>query len=106
MRRDTALAGPFGLCFEEAPAGIAAWARYIKACRAGATAAGELGNPAVVRAWIATEEVEMACSGLVTFEELGAFVDPSELVVQYCLLDQGLIDEHLSFVEAWEVRSR
>ena len=48
----------------------------------------------------------MACSGLVTFEELGAFVDPSELVVQYCLLDQGLIDEHLSFVEAWEVRSR
>lgn len=59
-----------------------------------------LGISSIVRAWIATEEVEMVCSGFVSAEDLAEFVDPAQLVVQYCLLDQRLIDGSLRFVEA------
>lgn len=90
----------FGLCFDTDRAGIAHWMRYIQACRVGRTTVGSLGSPAVVRAWIATEEVEMACSGMVTADEMAEFIDPTNLVVQYCLLDQDLIDQHLHFVKA------
>ena len=58
-----------------------------------------MGNPVVVRAWIATEEVEMVCSGYADPQDLKDFVNPDDLVVQYCLLDQDLIDRHLVFVE-------
>ena len=90
----------FGLRFAESGEGIVAWMNYIMACRAGHTSLEGVGEPAVVRAWIATEEVEMACSGLVSPEELAALIEPSELVVQYCFRNQALIDEHLVFVGA------
>lgn len=91
---------PFGLRFEKSPAGIVAWAHYIKACRRGQTEVPGWGNPAVVRAWIATEEIEMVCSGFASAEELVEFMDPDGLVVQYCLLEQGLVDTALAFVDA------
>ena len=94
-----ATVAPFGLRFADGIDGIAAWMGYIKACRSGHTALEGAGEPAVVRAWIATDEVEMVCTGLVTPEELADCVDPSELVVQYCFRDQGLIDGHLAFVD-------
>ena len=97
---DSADGTPFGLRFEPSSAGIVAWANYIKACRAGRTEVPGLGIPSIVRAWIATEEVEMVCSGFVSAEDLAEFVDPAQLVVQYCLLDQRLIDGSLRFVEA------
>ena len=89
---------PFGLCFDEGREGIAAWVSYIRACRRGQT-----GDPAVVRAWIATEEVEMACAGFATAEDLVEFIDPRQLVTQFCFADQGIIDGHLSFVGAENV---
>jgi hypothetical protein len=91
---------PFGLRFNESPAGIAAWANYIKACRHGHTEVPGFGNPAVVRAWIATDEIEMVCSGFATAEEMAELFKPANLTVQYCLLDQRLIDDALHFVEA------
>lgn len=94
---------PFGLCFAPTGAGIVAWANYIKACRGGHTEVPGLGQPAIVRAWIATEEVEMACSGFVEAAELADFVDPTRLTVQYRLLDQDLIDKNLRFTGAVEV---
>lgn len=90
---------PFGLCFEADATGLAAWISYIKACRSGKTAVAGLGDPAVVRAWIATEEVEMVCSGLATADDLVPYLDVSELLVQYCLRDQAFADEYLSFLE-------
>ena len=42
----------------------------------------------------------MACSGLIPPAELAEFVAPDDLIVQYCLRDQAIIDEHLSFIEA------
>lgn len=90
--------GPFGLYFESSPAGVVAWANYIKACRRGATEVPGLGAPAIVRAWIATEEVEMVYSGMVPAEALAEFMDPAELIVQYCLLDQDVIARALTFV--------
>lgn len=66
---------------------------------------GELGSPAIVRAWIATEEVEIACSGFVDAEDLGEFVNPQDLIVQYCLLSQELVDRALIYagkIEACE----
>lgn len=93
-----ACAGPFGLRFDADPAGIAAWVAYIKACRAGHAQVGELGFPAVVRGWIATEEVEMVCAGYATPQDLAELVDPSELIVQYCFADQSVVDAHLRFV--------
>lgn len=92
--------GPFGLRFDADAAGLVAWISYIKACRRGKTAVGNLGEPAIVRAWIATEEVEMVCSGLATADDLVPYLDVSELLVQYCLRDQAFVDEHLSFAEA------
>jgi len=92
--------GPFGLRFAESAAGVAAWARYILACRAGRTAVEGLGEPAIVRAWIATEELEMVAADFATPEDLAAATETEELVVQYCLLDQSVIDAHLVFVEA------
>ena len=89
----------FGLRFDETESGIAAWVDYLKACRAGQTDVAGLGSPAVVRAWIATEEVEMVCAGFATAEDLAQEIDPAELVVQYCLTDQGFIDRHLSYIE-------
>ena len=91
---------PFGLQFDETPKGLAAWASYITACRSGNTEVPQIGSPAIVRAWIATEEVEMMCAGFLTAEELSQALEPSELVVQYCILDQGLLDHALRFVRA------
>lgn len=65
-----------------------------------------LGQPAVVRAWIATEEVELACTGMVDARELACLLDPDELLVQYCLLDQWLIDHALGFVASERVPAR
>lgn len=59
-----------------------------------------------VRAWIATEEVELACAGMVDARELACLLDPDELVVQYCLLDQRLIDHALGFVASERVPAR
>ena len=91
---------PFGLCFDDDSAGLTTWVSYIEACRKGKTAVAGLGDPAVVRAWIATEEVEMVCSGLAAAEDLVPYLDVSELLVQYCLRDQAFVDEHLVFAEA------
>ena len=91
--------GAFGLRFEANPAAVAAWAAYIMACRKGQTQVPGLGNPVVVRAWIATEEVAMVCSGYADPQDLKDYVNPADLVVQYCLLDQDLIDQHLVFME-------
>lgn len=91
---------PFGLRFDADAAGLEAWISYIKACRNGKTAVASLGEPAVVRAWIATEEVEMVCSGLATADDLMPYLDASELLMQYCLRDQALVDNHLHFAEA------
>lgn len=91
---------PFGLRFDDDSAGLTAWISYIQACRKGKTAIAGLGDPAAVRAWIATEEVELVCSGLATAEDLVPYLDASELLVQYCLRDQAFADEHLSFIEA------
>lgn len=91
--------GPFGLRFDADAAGLAAWISYIKACRSGRTAVASLGEPAVVRAWIATEEVEMVCSGLATADDLVPYLDVSDLLAQYCLRDQAFADECLSFLE-------
>ena len=91
---------PFGLRFDATPQGIAAWASYIVACRKGNVAVPGLGEPAVVRAWIATEEVEMLYAGFATPEDLAELLDPTALVVQYCLRDQTVLDRILTFVES------
>ncbi len=62
-----------------------------------------LGEPAVVRAWIATEEVEMLYAGFATPEDLAELLDPTALVVQYCLHDQAALDRILTFVESEHV---
>ena len=89
---------PFGLRFDATPQGIVAWASYIVACRKGNVAVPGLGEPAVVRAWIATEEVEMLYAGFATPEDLAELLDPHDLVVQYCLRNQALLDCALAFV--------
>lgn len=91
---------PFGLAFEANTQGIAAWIHYIEQCRNGSTAVHQLGSPAIVRAWIATEEVEMAYSGLVGADELASLIDPASLVTQYCFLDQTLIENALTYIES------
>ena len=95
--------GPFGLRFDATAQGIAAWASYIVACRKGNVAVPGLGEPVVVRAWIATEEVEMLYAGFATADDLAELLDPTALVVQYCLRDQAVLDCVLSFVEAEHV---
>lgn len=57
------------------------------------------GDPALVRAWIATEEIEMVCSGFAMAEEIAQILSPAKLTVQFCLRDQDLIDQALMFVE-------
>lgn len=94
---------PFALRFSEDEAGIAAWMNYIRMCRRGQCGVPGFGEPAAVRAWIATDEVEMACSGFVPAEELAPFVDMGELVVQYCLRDQAFAALALHFATADEV---
>lgn len=89
--------GPFGLCFAATRAGIEAWVDYVLACRASKTTVEGVGEPAVTRAWIATEELEMVASGYLSPAELAAYADPADLVVQYCFRDQRLIDDHLVF---------
>jgi hypothetical protein len=96
-------ASPFALRFADDVAGIRAWIEYITACRAGRTEVGALGSPAVVRAWIATEEVELVSSGLLSADEVVGYIDPSELIVQYCLTDQCVVDTSLRFVAAESV---
>ncbi len=91
-------AEPFGLCFDETSQGLAAWATYIAACRQGKTEVPGVGKPAIVRAWLATMEIEMACSGFMTTAESAQLVDPAELIVQYCILDQDVLDKQLRFV--------
>ena len=90
---------PFDLRSGTTDAGIAAWANYIKACRSGHTTVGNA-EPAVVRAWIATEDIEMVCAGFAPDEELASFIDPQDLIVQYCFRSQQAIDELLVFVRA------
>lgn len=92
----------FGLRFPSTTEGVAGWANYIKACRTGLTEVPSAGDPAVVKAWIATEDVEMVCSGFAPAEALAEFIDPADLTVQYCFRSQGLVDGHLRFVEAIE----
>lgn len=94
---------PFGLKFAADQAGVIAWIGYIKSCRAGQTSAPGLGEPAITSAWIATEEVEMACSGLVSAEDLAEFIDPADLVVQYCFRNQDTLDRLLTFSNAEHV---
>lgn len=101
--RDAQPAAPFGLLFEPGMPGITAWIRYIKSCRAGNTALPGLGEPAVVRAWIATEEVEMACTGMLEPEEVAEFVDARALVTQYCFRNQEVLDALLHFESALPV---
>ena len=91
---------PFALRFACDTAGIAAWMRYIRMCRRGECDVPDFGEPAVVRAWIATDEVEMACAGFAPAEELAPLVEFGELIVQYCLRDQALADSALRFVDA------
>lgn len=85
----------FGLRFDLSHKGLASWIAYIQSCRRGNTAVEGMGEPAVVRAWIANEIVEMACTGVVPTDELVEFIDPDELVVQYCFRDQAFLDAHL-----------
>lgn len=93
--------GPhFGLRFEKSRDGIIAWANYIVACRQGLTELAGLGDPVIVRGWIATEEIEMLYAGFATAEEIAELLDPAKLLVQYCLRDQQLIDQALTFVRA------
>lgn len=89
---------PFGLQFDETPEGLTAWAAYIKSCREGKTDVPGAGSPSVVRAWIATMEIEMVCSGFLTPEELAQAIEPSDLIVQYCILSQDIIDHSLTLV--------
>lgn len=96
---------PFGLRFDASLAGIAAWARFIRSCRRGSTAAGDLGEPSVVRAWIATEEVEMVCAGFAPAEALAEYIDPAQLIVQYCFRDQEAIDNLLRFTSAERIEN-
>lgn len=91
---------PFGLSFPATAEGVAAWANYIKSCRGGSTEVPGIGDPAVVRAWIANEDVEMVCAGFAPAEVLAEFIDPASLVVQCCFRSQALIDEHVRFIEA------
>lgn len=100
---DKAGDGPFGLRFDANQAGIAAWANYIKACRHGRTAVPGRGQPAVVRAWIATEDVEMVCSGFAPADVLATFIEPASLIVQYCFRDQQILDQLLSFDTSFSV---
>ena len=88
----------FGLCFAPTKEGLAAWVRYIGQCRSGNAEVAGLGAPSVVRAWIATEEVEMACAGYVSAEEVAAAIDPAELITQCCLLECDIIDQSLTYV--------
>lgn len=92
--------GPFGLRFEESREGVVAWARYIATCRRGKTEVAGLGQPSIVRAWIATEEIEMVCAGFAPAEDIADFIDPASLTVQYCFANQNVIDRHLVFVES------
>ena len=87
----------FGMRFNDDVEGIAAWANYIKACRKGSTALPGLGDPAVVRAWIANDDIEMICSGFAPADELAEFIDPTSLVVQYCFRNQETLERLLAF---------
>lgn len=90
----------FGLCFDEDAHGFTAWANYIKACRRGDTTVPGYGHPAIVRAWLATMEIEMVYTDFMSADEFGRTIDPSRLTVQYCILDEALIGTALRFVEA------
>lgn len=89
---------PFGLAFSPTVEGMAAWANYIKSCRKGRTEVPGLGDPSVVRAWIATDDVEMVCAGFAPADALAEFIDPADLTVQYCFRSQALVDASLRFL--------
>lgn len=99
----TAEGTAFGLRFPSTTDGIAAWANYIKSCRKGRAEVPNAGDPAVVKAWIATEDVEMVCSGFAPAEVLAEFIDPADLTVQYCFRSQSLVDRWLRYIEAIRV---
>ncbi|MGI6220478.1 MAG: hypothetical protein ACOYIP_01185 [Coriobacteriales bacterium] len=83
--------------------GISAWLGYIMRCRKGETAVDGLGEPAVVRGWIATMEVELVSTGALEPEELAPLVERDKLIVQYCFRSQEAVDQLLRFAGAEEV---
>lgn len=96
---------PFCLCFDESTEGLAAWMGYIVSCRKGRTSVAA-GEPAIVRAWIATEEVEMVAAGMVAASEMAEYLDVHELIAQYCLRSQEIVDLRLRFIGAEEFARR
>lgn len=99
-QKDLVPGSPFGLQFDDTEQGYAAWASYIKACRAGTTTVPNMGFPAIVRAWLATMEIEMVYAGFMAPDEFAQVVEPAELIVQYCILDQRILKSSLRFIEA------
>ena len=53
-----------------------------------------------MRAWIANDDVEMICSGFAPAEALAEFIDPADLIVQYCFRDQATLERLLTFTSA------
>ena len=94
---------PFCLRFDQDEAGIIGWLEYVKECRSGRTALEGKGDPAIVRAWIATMETEMVCSGFASAADLASLMKPEQLIVQYCFRTQDAIDSHLVFVSSFEI---
>ncbi|MBQ6394857.1 MAG: hypothetical protein IJH87_00720, partial [Atopobiaceae bacterium] len=76
---------------------------YVKACRAGRTALVGKGDPVVVRAWIATMETEMVCTGFASAADAAGIIKPEQLIVQYCFRSQDAIDAYLVFDSSFEV---
>lgn len=94
---------PLCLRFDQDEAGIIGWLEYVKACRSGRTALEGKGDPAIVRAWIATMETEMVCSGFASASDLASLIKPEQLIVQYCFRTQDAIDSHLVFESSFEI---
>lgn len=95
----------FALTFDGGPEGLAEWISYIASCRAGWTAFDGLGEPALVRAWLANMEVELACTGMIEPAEVVPLLDPGALIVQYCFRSQEAADRLLRFREALEAEA-
>ena len=45
----------------------------------------------------------MVCSGFLPSEDFAEAVDPTELITQYCILDQDVLDGNLVFVDSQTV---
>ncbi len=89
--------GPFAVRFAADEAGFAAWIAYVVSCRRGNQAIEGLGEPVIVRAWIANDLVEMVYTGGLTASEAASYVESDALTAQYCLRDQAVLDELLHF---------